>query len=67
MTPGREDEIRAAKSEIAVTQAALAQAQWRLDQTRVMAPASGLVVDTFFDVGETVNAGQPVDVMLPSK
>lgn len=65
MTLGREDEIRAAKSEIAAAQAALAQAQWRLDQTRVTAPASGLVVDTFFDVGETVNASQPVVSILP--
>jgi len=65
MALGREDEIRAAQSQISANKAALAQTQWRLDQKTVSAPASGLVVDTYFDPGETVNAGQPVVSLLP--
>lgn len=65
MALGREDEIRAAQEEIAANKASLAQAQWRLDQKTVIAPVSGLVADTFFDPGETVNAGQPVVSILP--
>jgi len=65
MTIGREDELRAARSEVAAGEAALAQAQWRLDQRIVDAPASGLVADTYFDPGETVGAGQPVVSILP--
>jgi len=62
---GREDEIRAAQAQIDANKAALAQNQWRLDQKTVSAPASGLVIDTYFDPGETVNAGQPVVSLLP--
>ena len=65
MTLGREDELRAAEADVAAMTAALQRAQWRLDQKKVNAPASGLVADTFFDVGETVNSGQPVVSILP--
>src|SRR5450830_482154 len=69
------------RDEIAVTEAQLAQARaqasrraaaqareqalWREQQARQYAPAAGLVADTFFRVGEYVNAGQPVLALLP--
>lgn len=65
MTLGREDELRAAEAEVAARQAALEQAQWRLDQKSVYAPLLGLVTDTYFDPGETVTAGRPVISILP--
>lgn len=65
MTMGRDDELRAAESEVAASRAALAQALWRLEQKTVFAPASGLVTDTYFDPGEGVLAGQPVVSILP--
>ena len=65
MTLGREDELRAAQADVAASEAALAQAQWRFGQKKVAAPASGLVANTYFDVGETVNSGQPVISILP--
>ena len=46
-------------------QAAVAQAQWKLDQKRVSAPAEGLVYDTLYRQGEWVPAGSPVVQMLP--
>lgn len=65
MSQGREDELRAAEGDIVANEAALAQAQWRLDQKTVAAPASGLVDDTYFNPGEMVAAGQPVVSILP--
>jgi HlyD family secretion protein len=62
---GREDELRAAEADVAANEAALAQAQWRLDQKTVAAPVSGLVADTYFNPGEMVAAGQPVVSILP--
>ena len=44
---------------------ALEQAEWRLGQKSVAAPASGLVQDTFFVEGEWVGAGRPVVSLLP--
>lgn len=65
MTQGRDDELRAAERDIAATEATLAQAQWRLDQKTVAAPASGLVADTYFNPGEMIAAGQSVVSILP--
>lgn len=62
---GRSDEIDAARAEMKAAQAAVAQAQWRLDQKSVKSPASGLVQDTLFVVGEWVPAGSPVVSLLP--
>ena len=55
----------AAKQRLDQAQAAVAQAQWRLDQKSVKSPASGLVQDTLFVVGEWVPAGSPVVSLLP--
>lgn len=60
----RPDEIRAAEAEAAAAKAALAQADWRLRQKAVTAPAAATVVDTLFVPGEWVPAGAPVVSML---
>lgn len=65
LTLGREDELRGAADAIAANEAAVAQAQWRLDQKTVAAPASGLIADTYFNPGEMIAAGQPVVSLLP--
>ena len=63
--PARADQQAAARANTEAASAALAQQQWRESQTRQSAPAAGLVDDTFFRVGEYVNAGQPVVSLLP--
>ncbi|SAK89446.1 HlyD family secretion protein [Caballeronia hypogeia] len=63
--PGRPQQIGAQRAQVAAAQAAVAQAQWKLDQKRVAAPAEGLVYDTLYRVGEWVQAGSPVVQMLP--
>lgn len=63
--PGRAQQIEAQAAQVAAVQASVAQAQWKFDQTRVAAPASGLVYDTLYRVGEWVQAGSPVVEMLP--
>jgi HlyD family secretion protein len=62
---GRSDEVAAAKAEVDAARAVLAQADWRLGQRSVPAPATGLVHDTFFVLGEWVPAGKPVVSILP--
>ena len=61
----RQDEIDAARAEMKAAQAAVAQAQWRLDQKSVKAPVTGLVHDTLYVTGEWVPAGSPVVSLLP--
>jgi HlyD family secretion protein len=63
--PAREDEIRAAQSNVQAARAALDQADWRLGQRSIKAPVAGLVQDTFYVLGEWVNANQPVVSLLP--
>jgi HlyD family secretion protein len=65
--PAREDEIEAQRAEIDAAQAALAQADWRLEQKSVAAPMSAPVIDTFYTQGEWVPAGSPVISLLPSE
>jgi len=62
---GRQGELESAQAEMAAAKAALAQADWKLEQKSVAAPVSGLVQDTFFVVGEWVAAGRPVASILP--
>lgn len=61
----RPDEIKAAEHNVEAAKAALAQAEWKLDQKSVKAPVAGLVQDTYFVQGEWVNANQPVVSLLP--
>ena len=61
----RSDEISAARAEMLAAEAAVAQAQWRLDQKSVKAPLAGLVQDTLYTPGEWTPAGSPVVSLLP--
>ncbi|MDB5991874.1 MAG: secretion protein HlyD [Herbaspirillum sp.] len=63
--PGRVQQITAQTAQVDAAQAVLAQAQWKLDQKRVSAPAEGLVYDTLYRVGEWVQAGNPIVQLLP--
>ena len=61
----RIDRIEAAKASVAGAEQALAQAEKRVKDAAPVAPASGMVEDTFFRPGEYVAAGQPVVNLLP--
>jgi HlyD family secretion protein len=63
--PGRREQIRAQEALVEADRAALAQAQWKLDQKQVHALRAGLVFDTMYRSGEWVPAGSPVVRMLP--
>jgi HlyD family secretion protein len=63
--PARVDEIRAAEADARAAREVVAQSEWRLAQRAVAAPASGLVHDTYFVVGDWVPAGAPVASLLP--
>ena len=63
--PARSDERVAAAANTQATEQALQQARWREQQKQQSAPTDARVVDTFFRVGEWVNAGQPVVALLP--
>ena len=65
MPLGRQGELEGAQAEMSAAKAALAQADWRLEQKSVAAPVTGLVQDTFFVIGEWVGAGKPVASLLP--
>jgi HlyD family secretion protein len=66
MSPtGRQYEIAAQSAMVEQARAALAQAEWRLDQRHVVSPVAGLVADTYALPGETINAGVPVVELLP--
>ena len=62
---GRSGEVAAAKAEVEAARAVLEQADWRLGQKSVPAPATGLVQNTFYVPGEWVPAGKPVVSILP--
>lgn len=62
---GRDPERLAAQADIEAAQAVLQQAEWKLAQRRVAAPAGGQVQDTYFKAGERVGAGRPVLSLLP--
>ena len=62
---GRAHAIAAQAAAAAAARAALATAQWRLDQRSVVAPAGGLIADTYARPGETMAAGASVVSLLP--
>ena len=62
---GRTQEIEAALAGVDAARAALAQARWRLDQRRVVAPAAGVIADVLAQPGETLAAGAPIVSLLP--
>lgn len=61
----RDDEIDAAEAAVATVRAMLAQAEWRLEQRALVAPADALVADTLYVAGEYVPANSPVVSLLP--
>lgn len=63
--PARSQQIVQQQAQVAAAQAVVAQAQWKLDQKRVSAPAEGLVYDTLYRQGEWVPAGSPIVQLLP--
>jgi HlyD family secretion protein len=63
--PGREQQLKAQSGQVQAARAALAQADWRVEQKSVAAPRQGLVYDTMYREGEWVAAGSPVVRMLP--
>jgi HlyD family secretion protein len=62
---GRQREIDAQRAAVAAARAALAMAQWRLDQRTVTAPIAGRIADVLAQPGETMAAGAPVVSILP--
>ena len=62
---GRDREIKAQAAAVDAARAALAMADWRLDQRRVAAPVAGRVADVLARAGETMAAGAPVVSLLP--
>ena len=63
--PARVDEIRAAEADARAAREALAQADWRLGQRAIAAPATARVNDTYYVAGDWVPAGAPVVNLLP--
>lgn len=64
---GRPDAIAAGDAAVAAALAVVAQARWRVEQTRVKALAGARVEDTLFQPGEWVPAGAPVIKLLPAQ
>jgi HlyD family secretion protein len=64
---GRPDAQAAADAAIAAAQAVVAQASWRVQQTRADAVTAGRVEDTLYQLGEWVPAGAPVVKLLPEQ
>jgi HlyD family secretion protein len=61
----RPDEIAAAEGRVKQTQAGLDQAQWRLGQRTLSAPAAGQISDIIRRPGEVAGPSAPVVSMLP--
>lgn len=61
----RDDEIAGAEAAVQSARASLRQAEWKLGQRVLVAPADGRVTDTYFVAGEMVGANQPVVSLLP--
>jgi HlyD family secretion protein len=62
---GREGEIKAQQQLVGSLRAAVAMAQWRIDQRHVTAPVAGVVADVLARPGETIPAGGAVVSLLP--
>ena len=62
---GRPDELHAADADIAAALALLQQAQWKLDQKSIKAPAAGLIDDVLYREGEWLGSGVPALLLLP--
>jgi HlyD family secretion protein len=60
----RPDQLAAARQDVRAAQAALAQADWKLDQKSLKVPVAATVADVLFREGEMVAAGMPVVSLL---
>ena len=58
--PARTQQIGAQRAQVDAAEANVKEAQWKLDQKRVVAAQDGVVYDTLYRVGEWVQAGNPV-------
>jgi HlyD family secretion protein len=65
MPSGRSDEVRAAQAGVSAAEAALLAQRQRRSEISPVAPQTGLVEQTFFNVGEWVPANTPVLALLP--
>jgi len=63
--PARDDLLQAAAAGVEAAEAALREAEWRLDQRRVLARVAGRVETLVRRQGEYVAAGAPVIELLP--
>jgi len=63
--PGRAEQLKAQSRQVEAARAVLDQANWKVGEKAIVAPAAGLVYDTLFREGEWVAAGNPVVRMLP--
>ncbi len=61
----REDAIRALEANVEAVRAQTELAKWRLEQTQVKSPVTGVVEDVLYRPGEWVAAGRPVIVIFP--
>lgn len=61
----RSDAIVAGEAEVAAARAAVARAEWAVNEKTLTAPADALVFDTLFRAGEFVPAATPVVSLLP--
>lgn len=62
---GRTAEQEAALNMAEAADAALAEAQWRLDERAIKAHAPGRIEQVFYRMGERVRAGEPIAAMIP--
>lgn len=62
---GRADTIAAAQADAAAAEAALARADWNVEQKAQPAPRAALVYDTLYREGEFIAAANPVVALLP--
>jgi HlyD family secretion protein len=61
----RDDQIREAAADLAAAEAVRDHTKWMLDQKTQCAPQASYVQDTLYRVGERVEPGQAVVVLLP--
>jgi len=59
----RPEDIRKAESAVALAAAGLAEAQTRLEDTRLLAPTDGIIESRVLETGSVAGAGMPVFVM----
>ena len=64
---GRPNALLASDAVVAAAEAAVAQADWQLRQTQMLAQQNARVDDVFFQLGEWVPAGAPVLKLLPEQ